>query len=732
MTRLVVLVVHGGEPPPWALALQGEDVEWRFTTAERAAIAAAVEDVDVALIDAGVPVTTLARHIHEMAPAVQSVAVVVSTEREALRRAILFAPGLGELWLAEPHEVGSELLGRAANVTHQRERYQRTQPRLSMEQASSRSEAATVSERRIVSEAFLAGLLRVLPDPIFTIDEQGRVLSANDAGDHLLDSAGAEARGQSLWELLVPAIANPQQQASAEAVSFQAERRKVGEKAESWDIRLSPILAGEVRAWAVIAHDLTEHFRVQSQLEEQSVELETQAAELETQKIELEERADAAERAQAVAEKARSEANLANAAKSQFLATMSHELRTPLNAIIGYAQILELQVDSLLTDVQRAYLSRLQSSGNHLLGLINDILDLSKIEASGMEVHAENHRAEDAVRATMEILAPAAAQRRVLLLIDEASADALFTGDVPRVRQVVVNLLSNAVKFTDAGGRVTLNWGRSNSGDNAHLVGEGPWTFIRVSDTGIGIPDELQATVFEPFVQVRGGRTREVGGTGLGLAISKRLARLMGGDLTLRSVAGSGSEFTLWLPAPSGDGPHLEAPAIRAARARRGTANRTTLGMRAVGHMMREQFEEIVDSFVARIRADALFVDRRRLASDLLEDHVGPLVADLAQSLILADDDGDLDAESQREGSAIRTVIAELHGVQRMRIGFSEAEVAREYGLLIEELAARVERMAGGRAEETVLALALLRRLVLRAREETLGRVREIASAREE
>jgi signal transduction histidine kinase len=719
-SRSVVLVVHRGEPPMWAAGLEAGGSERREVVGDVSTIASALEGVDVVLLDSRTSVAALARRIHEMAPAVQTAVIVRADEYDAMRRSILFAPGVGELWVIQEQLIDGGFIKRAADVTRQRQRYERTRPSLAVERSHARADGIA-EERTIISEAFLAGLLKVLPDPIFTVDQRGLVLSSNDAADRLLESAGPEARRHPLWDLLHPSIAIPLDPAEVETVSFQAERHGPGGAHESWDVLVAPIRAGEVRAWAIIARDLTDHFRVQNQLEEQGVELQTQAAELEMQKLELAERAEAAERALDVAERAQGEANAANAAKSQFLATMSHELRTPLNAIIGYAQLLQLQVDPVLNEAQRMYLARLQASGGHLLGLINDILDLSKIEAGGMVVRAENQLAREVVSATTGILAPSAEQRKVTLVADANGDEVMYTGDIARVRQVIVNLLSNAVKFTDAGGRVTVTWDLGSAGEETRLTGDGPWMFIRVSDTGIGIPTELQSSVFDPFVQVEGGRTRETGGTGLGLAISLRLARLMGGDITLRSTPGVGSTFTLWLPAPDSTRGELQSPAARAARARRGAPSVRALGLRDTGRMIRTELEAILESFVARLRSDAMFVDVRHLQTEMLEDHVSAFLADLAQALIVADDSGDLETDAMRDGSKIHHVIAERHGRQRLRIGFTEAQVVREYALLMEELEARIERQDRGNSGDDALALGLLRRLVLESRKATVA-----------
>ncbi|HET6762028.1 MAG TPA: ATP-binding protein, partial [Longimicrobiaceae bacterium] len=258
------------------------------------------------------------------------------------------------------------------------------------------------------------------------------------------------------------------------------------------------------------------------------------------------------------AEDARAEAEAANRTKSEFLANMSHELRTPINAILGYSELLEMGIAGAVNEAQRAQLLRVRTSGQHLLRLINEILDIAKIESGRMTVERSVGNAGEAVIEAVSLVEPQAVERGLTLENHcRRTVDERYTGDPDRVRQVLVNLLSNAVKFSDPGSTVTIACGSTATPhQDAELAGEGPWACIRVEDQGIGIaPEELEA-VFQPFVQAEAGYTRTKSGTGLGLTISRRLARLMGGDLTVRSELGKGSCFTLWLP--------TEAPAAAA------------------------------------------------------------------------------------------------------------------------------------------------------------------------
>jgi signal transduction histidine kinase len=228
---------------------------------------------------------------------------------------------------------------------------------------------------------------------------------------------------------------------------------------------------------------------------------------------------------------------------------MSHEIRTPLNAIVGYADLLGAQIGGPMTAEQRSYLARMKASSDHLIGLIDDILDLAKVESGRMIVERETIAADASISAAIALVTPQVGSAGVSLMTECSNANSRYLGDADRVRQILVILLSNALKFTERGGSITVSCGTSGTPDaEAKLVGPGPWTFIRVADTGIGISATEAETVFQPFVQADSGNTRKQGGAGLGLSIGLELARRMGGDLTLRSATGEGACFTLWLP----------------------------------------------------------------------------------------------------------------------------------------------------------------------------------------
>ncbi|HZG41723.1 MAG TPA: histidine kinase dimerization/phospho-acceptor domain-containing protein, partial [Longimicrobium sp.] len=229
-----------------------------------------------------------------------------------------------------------------------------------------------------------------------------------------------------------------------------------------------------------------------------------------------------AERAHELADDARkltAEAQEANRAKSQFLSSMSHEIRTPLNAIIGFTSLIDLEVAGPLTPPQRQYLERIRSSSAHLLKLIEDVLDLAKVEAGRMEVSRERARADAAMSAAVGLVEPQAGAAGITIDYREGST-CCYLGDEDRVRQILVNLLANAVKFTERGGRVTVTCGtaREPDAEARHLSREGPWVFIRVADTGMGISADALASIFDLFSQSE--RTLGESRQGLGIGLS--------------------------------------------------------------------------------------------------------------------------------------------------------------------------------------------------------------------
>jgi len=246
----------------------------------------------------------------------------------------------------------------------------------------------------------------------------------------------------------------------------------------------------------------------------------------------------------------------ANRNKSEFLANMSHELRTPLNAIIGFSEVLIEKMFGELNDKQLDYLRDIHSSGHHLLTLINDILDLSKIEAGRMELELKRFDLTELLENSLTLVRERASRHGLSLELEVDDAMGEWVADQRKVKQVVINLLSNAVKFTPAGGSVTLR-ARLLPGTDGNTGGAAE---IAVIDTGVGIAADQQALVFEEFRQAGGDHLGKSEGTGLGLALAKRFAELHGGTIRIESVPGEGSTFAFILPERSLEIPEEQNP----------------------------------------------------------------------------------------------------------------------------------------------------------------------------
>lgn len=276
----------------------------------------------------------------------------------------------------------------------------------------------------------------------------------------------------------------------------------------------------------------------QARLEQQQVELEQTNAQLEEQAQQLETQRDDLEQINASVQLKARELEQASQYKSDFLANMSHELRTPLNSSLILAKLLADNPDDNLTDEQVKFAKTIQSSGNDLLNLINDILDLSKIEAGHVEMRPEMVRVDRLAHNLHQVFQPLATDKKLDFGIAIAQdCPTAFETDPQRLEQVLKNVLSNAIKFTESG-RVTLSIGPNENGIVA----------FSVTDTGIGIAKDQQRSVFEAFHQADGTISRKYGGTGLGLSISRELVRLLGGTISLTSEAGQGSTFTVAVP----------------------------------------------------------------------------------------------------------------------------------------------------------------------------------------
>jgi hypothetical protein len=290
--------------------------------------------------------------------------------------------------------------------------------------------------------------------------------------------------------------------------------------------------------------------------------------------------------------------------------------------------------------------------------------------------------------AAVTLVRPQAEAKALAVSTRVPSGDVQVVADPDRVRQILVNLLGNAVKFTERGGRIALRVDVESEHVPPSLTGAGPWARVSVEDTGIGIPPDRLEAVFEPFVQVDGVSASSVyarrhAGTGLGLAIARRLARLMGGDLTVVSALGVGSTFALWLPvalAPRGGPPATPAAGHEPVRARRATRLE-------LGRVLTEHAAEVTNALVDRLRVDPACRPACDAARVDLEDHLTAFLADLGQALTILDaPDGDR-LHLVADGAALQHGLVGRHGRQRRRLGWTEAALRREFEILREEVA---------------------------------------------
>lgn len=367
--------------------------------------------------------------------------------------------------------------------------------------------------------AFLA-ILRGSPLTFELVNEAYyRLVGHRDLVGRPLFEALPEARGQGFEPLLTRVVESGEPFVGREMPIMLTRTAGAPPEERILDFVYFPLVEADGSRSGVIAHgvDVTDHVRARREVERLLGE---------------------SERARREAEQARAEADAANRAKGEFLAVMSHELRTPLNAIGGYAELMEMGVRGPINEQQRADLHRIQQSQKHLLGLINQVLNYTRVESGAVHYALDDVPVAEALAAAEALVAPQVRAKRLRYVLAACDRSIHARADREKLQQILLNLLANAIKFTDAGGEVRV----------ACAAAEGVVT-ITVEDTGVGIAADKLAAVFEPFVQVDQRFAREHEGVGLGLAISRDLARGMGGDLTALSTLGEGSTFALTLPA---------------------------------------------------------------------------------------------------------------------------------------------------------------------------------------
>jgi signal transduction histidine kinase len=531
-------------------------------------------------------------------------------------------------------------------------------------------------ERRSGSwTSVLRQIVERLPDGIVIVGEDGRIRFANPAAQSLFGRNARELVGEDFGHALAP----------GEHTEIEVVRRD-GDTVVA-ELRLVRIDWEGDPASLVSLRDITDR----RQAEERA-------------KLLIEE------------QRARIEAESASQAKSEFLAMMSHELRTPLNAILGYSELLDLGLAGPITDAQRQQLRRIGASGRHLLGLVNEVLDLARVEAGRLAVRHEVRALVPIVESALVLAGPLAEERGLTIRPPgNATGAFVFVGDEDRARQILVHLLANAAKFTPSGGSISVQVeDGATPPPNARVQDSGRWLSVCVTDTGVGIAPEQIESIFAPFVQAQAGHTRDRDGSGLGLTISRRLARLMGGDITVESRPGKGSTFTLWLPAAS-EGQTAEPPAL----APRFTGREPVVqGLTEVGEALLRETDAIVDEVVARLRREPSMPAAKSLRFTQLADHTTTLVADIAGALVILEDAHGEPSPLLADAAEIQRFIAERHGMQRARLGWTLEGLMREFEIVREEIEFAVERAFPGEGAGRVgEAIAIVQRQLEQARE---------------
>jgi PAS domain S-box-containing protein len=440
--------------------------------------------------------------------AVTREAIIIPSYTEWLGRSAKYSDVTVHSVMASPLLIGRRLVGAIATIHSDPNRVfgpddlrllTMFAPQAAIAIENARLYAAAQRQKQYFEE-----LVGNSPVAIVTLDRGLNIVSCNPAFEELFGYAPADSIGKNLDDLVATEDTRSEAEQYSQAALTQPvhgigrRRRKDGTLVDVEVLAVPVIVDGERVALMALYHDITELLA------------------------------------------ARREAEDASKAKSQFLANMSHELRTPLNAIIGYSEMVQEEAEELGASGLATDVTRIRTAGRHLLALINDILDLSKIEAGKMELHRETFDLAtlvDEILATAQPLIEKNANRLELICPPHIGT---MHADLTKVRQMVLNLLSNAAKFTDHGTITLIVEREAGSGGDAII--------LRVRDSGIGMTPAQMDRLFEAFSQADAATAAKYGGTGLGLTITKHFAQMMGGDVTVDSRPGVGSTFTIRLP----------------------------------------------------------------------------------------------------------------------------------------------------------------------------------------
>ncbi len=434
--------------------------------------------------------------------------LIIPSYHEWLGRSGQYADVTVHSVMAAPLLIGRRLVGAIATVHSDKDRIFGPEdlrlltmfaPQAAIAIENARLYAAAQRQKQYFEDLVLNN-----PVAIVTLDTNHNVVSCNPAFEELFGYTQVEAIGRNLDELISTeatrseAVEYTRQALDRPIHGIGRRRRKDDSLVDVEVLGVPVIVAGERVGLMGLYHDISELLE------------------------------------------ARREAEAANSAKSQFLASMSHELRTPLNAIIGYSEMVQEEVEEMGQPALAADLTKIRTAGRHLLALINDILDLSKIEAGKMELFLETVDLGALLEEVVTTVRPLVEKNKNRLVVQRPQQPGTMHADLTKVRQMLLNLLSNACKFTKDG-TITLTLARERPA--------GEEVVLSVADTGVGMTPEQMDRLFEAFSQAEASTTSKYGGTGLGLAITKRFCEMMGGDVTVRSEAGRGSTFTIRLPA---------------------------------------------------------------------------------------------------------------------------------------------------------------------------------------